>query len=48
MPPEKCSQSGRFKNKIVTEITPASTCYRAEEDHQQYLANRGLGASCHT
>ena len=39
-------QSGTFKNKIVTEITPASTFFRAEEYHQQYLNKRGLG-SCH-
>jgi peptide-methionine (S)-S-oxide reductase len=39
-------QSGRFKKPIVTEITPASEFYRAEEYHQQYLEKRGL-ASCH-
>jgi peptide-methionine (S)-S-oxide reductase len=37
---------GRFKRPIVTEITPASTFYRAEEHHQQYLEKRGQ-ASCH-
>ncbi len=31
---------------IVTEITAASTFYRGEEYHQQYLEKRGLG-SCH-
>jgi peptide-methionine (S)-S-oxide reductase len=36
----------RFPRPIVTEITPASTFYRAEEYHQQYLAKRGL-RSCH-
>ncbi len=40
-------QSGRWRRPIVTEITPASTFYRAEDYHQQYLAKRGLGASCH-
>jgi peptide-methionine (S)-S-oxide reductase len=38
--------SGRFKRPIVTEITPASTFYRAEDYHQRYLEKRGLG-SCH-
>ena len=31
---------------IVTEITPATTFYRAEEYHQRYLEKRGL-TSCH-
>jgi len=38
--------SGRFRRPIVTEITPASTFYRAEEYHQRYAEKRGLG-SCH-
>jgi peptide-methionine (S)-S-oxide reductase len=37
---------GLFRRAIVTEITPTSTFYRAEEYHQQYLAKRGQ-ASCH-
>jgi peptide-methionine (S)-S-oxide reductase len=38
--------SGRFRRPIVTEITPASTFYRAEEYHQRYLEKRGL-SHCH-
>lgn len=33
-------------NPIVTELTCASTFYRAEEYHQQYLEKRGL-THCH-
>lgn len=32
--------------KIVTQVTPAQTFWRAEEYHQRYLEKRGL-ASCH-
>ena len=39
------AESGRFSRPIVTEITPASTFYRAEEYHQRYLEKHGL-ASC--
>lgn len=38
--------SGKFHRSIATEITPASTFYRAEEYHQKYLQKRGA-ASCH-
>jgi len=38
--------AGTFRQDIVTEITPASEFYRAEEYHQKYLEKRGLG-SCH-
>lgn len=40
------NQSGVFTGPIVTEITPASTFYPAEEYHQCYLEKRGQG-SCH-
>ena len=39
-------KSGRHHRPIVTEITPATPFYEAEEYHQQYLEKRGL-SSCH-
>lgn len=43
---ERLDRSGKFHDPIVTEITPASTFYRAEEYHQRYLQKRGQ-QSCH-
>ncbi len=42
---ERLEASGRYPRPIVTEITSASTFWRAEEYHQQYLEKRGL-ATC--
>ncbi len=39
---EKNQSSGRFTRDIVTEVTPASQYYKAEDYHQQYLEKRGL------
>lgn len=44
---ERLDQSGIYKRPVVTEITPASAFYKAEDYHQQYLEKRGM-ASCHT
>lgn len=43
---EQMQASGKFRRPIVTEITPASTFYRAEDYHQKYLAKRGM-SHCH-
>ncbi|MCX6664330.1 MAG: peptide-methionine (S)-S-oxide reductase MsrA [Euryarchaeota archaeon] len=37
-------QSRKYKKKIMTEITKATTFYPAEAYHQQYLAKHGLSA----
>jgi peptide-methionine (S)-S-oxide reductase len=43
---EEREKSGRYRRPIVTEITPASEFYEAEDYHQQYLEKRGL-STCH-
>ena len=44
----RANASGKFKRPIVTEITPASKFWRAEEYHQQYFEKRGTAAHCKT
>ncbi len=39
---EKLQNSGRYMKPIVTEITPVSKFYRAEEHHQRYYQKHGL------
>lgn len=43
---ERLQASGQFPRPIVTEVTPASDFWRAEEYHQQYFQKNG-GTSCH-
>jgi len=43
---EKMQAAGNFRRPIVTEITPATAFYPAEDYHQKYLAKRGL-SHCH-
>lgn len=44
---EKVEKSGKWKNKIVTEIVPAQEFYKAEAFHQKYLEKNPGGYSCH-
>lgn len=39
---ENLEASGKHKSPIVTEVTPASAFYPAEEYHQRYLEKNGL------
>jgi peptide-methionine (S)-S-oxide reductase len=39
--------SDRYRRPIVTEITPASTFYPAEEYHQRYFEKHGISCKVH-
>ena len=43
---DRLNASGELRAKIVTEITPTSTFYKAEDYHQQYV-EKGGAAACH-
>jgi peptide-methionine (S)-S-oxide reductase len=44
---EQLTNDGHYKpRRIVTQVVPAETFWKAEEYHQRYLEKRGL-ASCH-
>lgn len=44
---EKISQSGKWSNPLVTEITPATEFYPAEAYHQNYLERNSAERTCH-
>ena len=43
---ERLTAETRFNKRIVTQVVPATTFWRAEEYHQKYLEKRGA-VSCH-
>lgn len=43
---QKLDESGKFKSKIVTEITPAAPFYPAEEYHQNFFAKNPRQGYC--
>lgn len=44
---KKISDSGKWKNPVVTEITKASKFWSAEDYHQDYLIKNPGGYMCH-
>ena len=44
---DKVDKSGKWKNKVVTEIVAAKEFYKAEDYHQDYLQKHPDGYTCH-
>jgi len=44
---EKVDQSKKWKAKVVTQILPAKSFFKAEENHQKYLEKNPSGYTCH-
>ena len=44
---EALEKSGKWQLPIATAITPATTFWRAEDDHQQYFKKKGIARTCH-
>lgn len=44
---EEFDHSGKFKNKVVTEVTEAGKFWKAEDYHQQYYEKCGLRSTVH-
>jgi peptide-methionine (S)-S-oxide reductase len=44
---KRADESGRWKNPVTTEITPAGPFWSAESYHQDYLRKNPGGYTCH-
>lgn len=44
---DELNKTGKWSKKIVTEVTPASPFYEAEDYHQDYLLKNPGGYTCH-
>jgi methionine-S-sulfoxide reductase len=44
---EIINKSKKWKNPIVTQLSPAGKFYKAEENHQDYLQKNPAGYTCH-
>ena len=44
---EQVNASGRWPGPVVTRVTPATTFWEAEPEHQDYLQRHPHGYSCH-